>query len=167
MNKKPIYIIVASVLFVAIVLVMCFTRIFVPTLIGAKLYQGPRIIVEMHISVDGKNAEVIKTDNTTAKLKTEDGLVTLTDRISDCGLFKYELEVNGIPVVFEGYHYEWWEVIESNLYLNIDTKNNTYTISENYFHTEQDNFFFCHRETKKEYPRTYEGLDIIKTYIGS
>lgn len=165
-SKKPLIVFLSLVLAAAI-FVVGFTRLFVPSLVGAMLYRGPRLVVEIYVSVDGKNTAVKKADDTNSVVKNKDGYDVLTAKINECGYFEYKLDVDGMTVTLNGYHFEWWEVIESTLYLDINTEAQTYTVSENYFHTMQNNFFFCHRVTEKEYPRTFEGLDDIKTNIGS
>lgn len=165
-NNRPI-IIGISLILAVVICVLCFTRFFIPTTIGVRMYQGPRLTIQMHISVDGKSVDVIKTDESKAKLKNKGSFIVLTDRMNAGGEFIYRLKVKDIPITLDVYHYDWWEVIESNLYIDINTKDNTYTISENYLHTQMDNFFFNHRVTEREYPRTFEGLDNIYTVIAS
>ncbi|MBR2278597.1 MAG: hypothetical protein IJ872_05200 [Eubacterium sp.] len=138
---------------------------------STRSYMGDRITVNMHITVDGMQAEFIDdTDdvNKSFSLKRKDGYTKFTDRANEYDTYKYALKIKThdgvIPLNITANHWNWWEITESDLYIDIDTKSGTYTTYEEYGYTAENPTY--HWKIVKEAKETHKGLNTINVYIG-
>ena len=172
-NKKRKWLIISGII-IAIILIIL---IFVKSVFGLKpddaswlnvrAYQGNRITVNMHITIDGAPAN-LKQNGIGYTLKSNDGFQTLTDRANDYNTYDYSLIINNndksIPLHITVNHWNWWEIVESDLYIDIDTKSNSYKTHETYRYTAE--YPIYHYETESESEQTIEGIENIEIYAG-
>ena len=173
-NKKRKWIlIVASVLIVVIVIPI----IVIKGVFGSKpnadwlsvrAYQGDRITVNLHITIDGEPATV-KKNGIGFNLNNNDDFQTLTDRANDYNDYEYSLIIanensKDIPLNIKVRHWNWWEIVESDLYIDIDTKTQSYKTHETYCYTAENPIY--HYEKVSEQEQTVRGIESIKEYAG-
>lgn len=113
----------------------------------ARAYKGDRIIVNIHARIDGKSVSISK--NSALKLTEEEqydyanDISTVSSKddyyVLRCntpygyGPYNFYLLVdNNYPIVINMYQFNWWDIQRSNLYIDIDTKNNSMTYYDEY-----------------------------------
>lgn len=135
---------------------------------NTRSYMGDRITVNMHITVDGMQAEFIDDSYKSFSLILKDGYTELTDRANEYDTYEYKLKIKNndgnIPLIIIANHWNWWEITESDLYIDIDTKSGTYTTYEEYGYTAENPTY--HWKKVKEAKETHKGLNTINVYIG-
>ena len=163
-----IFVLVVAVIVVAVKITIGFTLPFGKanvSWLNTRAYQGNRITINMHVTIDGKEANISSDSHF---LKHRDGYTVLKDRANSYDTYKYPLIIEGentrIPLNITVNHWNWWEIVESDLYIDIDTKSNTYTIYENYGFTAE--YPVYHWETEKEPEQTVNGIEHIDEYAG-
>lgn len=158
--------------------------------LGTRSYKGDRITVNMYITVDGKKAQITKNDDTEYilhmnndseynpysyddnkyNLHMYDDRTVLTARANDYNTYGYFMLINGnIPLNITARHWNWWEITKSNLYIDIDTKNNSYTVYENYKYTKESavaNSAVYSIDEVEEPKETFKGIESIDVNIG-
>lgn len=162
MKKKKLIIILSLLL---IVLIVTIPRLIMPhSWIGTRIYQGNRITINLHIDVDGKVANITKT-NSGFQLKTTDYGAIIFDRANNYDTYQYDLLINNsIPVTIKANHWNWWEITKSDVYISIDTNSGTYTISEDYRYTKEQPTY--HIEKIHEDKIVVDRIDSVLFYIG-
>jgi hypothetical protein len=161
--KKIIKIIIPIIL-IFIVLLICFD---VDSYLGVRLYQGSRITVNLYVTVDGKSVNVTEDENTDFLVDNGD-YSTIKDRANDYATYTYNMYINDIPFCVTVRHWNWWEILKCDLYVDIDTQSNSYTTYQTYTITEESdicgiNYHTESYETEKE---TYNDLDCIDVSAG-
>ena len=136
--------------------------------LNVRAYQGNRITVNLHVTMDEKPAK-LKKNGIGFNLKNNDGFQTLTDRANDYDTYEYSLKINRdngqfIPLNITVNHWDWWQIVESDLYIDIDTKTNSYKTHETYRYTAENPIY--HYETESEPEQTVEGIESIEEYAG-
>ena len=174
MKKKTKIVIVAAVL-TAIILVCVFAgkailfndKLNAVNYFSVRAYKGDRITVNMHITVDGKPVEVIS-DEEEQRLTYIDGCTTLKALANSYDTYEYSLRIKAdnsfIPLNITARHWNWWEITESDLFIDIDTATNTFTVSENYKYTAELPYY--HIECVSEPKQTFEGIESIPVSVG-
>ena len=174
-NKKhKLIIIVAVVLIVIIVspvIVIKSVLGFKPqdaSWLNVRAYQGNRITVNLYVTVDGEPAKLTK-NGIGFNLENNDGFQTLTDRANDYNTYKYSLKISSdksksIPLNITVNHWNWWEIVESDLYIDIDTKTQSYKTHETYCYTAENPIY--HYKKASEQEQTVEGIESIEVYAG-
>lgn len=136
--------------------------------INVRAYQGNRITVNLYVTIDGEPAKLTKSGSG-FKLENNDGFQTLTDRANDYNTYEYSLKVNSdngqsIPLNITVNHWDWWQIVESDLYIDIVTKTNSYKTHETYRYTTESPIY--HYETETEAEQTNEGIESIEIFAG-
>ena len=138
---------------------------------SVRAYAGDRIVVNMHITVNGKPAEVVN-GKSNYKLSKHDSYTSLKERANEYDTFEYPLLIKSddvtIPLNITVNHWNWWEIVESDLYIDIDTKTKAYTVYEEYEYTAEAQvapvyYYISHENEPKE---TIKGIDVINAYAG-
>lgn|GEM_PF-6207103 len=174
-NKKRKRIIIVAVVLIVIIVspVIVIKSIFGfkpddASWLNVRTYQGNRITVNLYVTVDGEPAKLIK-NGIGYNLKNNDGSQTLADRANDYNTYEYSLKINSgkgksIPLNITVNHWNWWEIVESDLYIDIDTKSNSYKTHETYRYTAE--YPIYHYETESEPEQTIEGIESIEISAG-
>lgn len=142
MKKKIISVIsVLFILFIAgIIFLICFCD-YTPLSLVARAYTGNRIVVNIHTTVDGKSVYVYKNDDLKSAeeeyIENANDISTISNKenynVLKCLTYGYGphdfylLIDNKYPIVINMYQYNWWDIQRSDLYIDIDTKNDTMT----------------------------------------
>lgn len=135
---------------------------------SVRAYQGDRITINLHITVDGEPAK-LKKKGTGFHLKSNNGFHTLTDRANDYGNYEYPFIIKcndgkSIPLNIVVNHWDWWQIVESDLYIDIDTKANSYKTHEIYCYTAENPIYHYKNGTEPE--QIVEGIENIEIYAG-
>ena len=134
---------------------------------SVRAYKGDRITVNMHITVDGKPAKVIS-DEENYRLSYKDGCTTLKALANSYDTYEYSLRIkNGssfIPLNITAHHWNWWEITQSDLFIDVDTVAKTFTVSENYKYTAEQPYY--HIKYVSEPKETFEDIDSINILVG-
>ena len=165
-NKKKKLLIM---LFILLLLLLLFKP---TTWLGVRIYQGARITVNLHITVDG-SPTTVSTDSTTFSLINKKDRAVIKDRANDYDNYFYPLRIetkneNNIPLNIEVRHWNWWEVVKSDLYIDINTATNSYTTYEEYQYTaeSQPPMVFYYISKKEEPKQTLESIEEININAG-
>ena len=177
--KRISKILIALAVIFAIAVTACFTgktllfneKLKVVNYWTVRAYTGDRISINMLVTVDGKPAEVVN-NKQEYRLKYNGETTTLKDHASNYDTYEYPLLIkykNGdIPLNITVNHWNWWEIVESNLYIDIDTKSNTYTTHEKYKYTAEAHaspvYYYISHECEPE--ETFSYIDSINLYAG-
>lgn len=133
---------------------------------NVRAYTGDRVTVHCHVTVDGKPAIVTYADG--SKLSDENGMYTLAARANDYDVYEYALKIQSkdisIPLKLTVKHWNWWEIMESDLYIDINTKDETYSTHESYGFTAE--FPIYHYKTATQAKKTVKGIQKIKVTSG-
>ena len=134
-----------------------------------RLYTGDRLTIDLYVTVDGEAGTIENAGEKYDLIDKKDHCV-LKERANEYGPYDFSLIIvygnnKSIPLTLKYYHYNWWEIIKSNLYIDINTENNSYTIREEYKYTPDS--FLCHFKKVAESSETINGFNTIETYIGS
>lgn len=133
--------------------------------VGTRLYPGNRIKANLHINIDGKPVDVTKNDNRLYILAKRQYGATIKHRANIYNTFEYNLLINNdIPMTIYARHWNWWEITRSDVYIDIDTKSQAYTVRENYKYTKELPKY--HIEKVQEEAETISGIDSIEIYVG-
>ena len=140
---------------------------------SVRAYRGDRITVNLHLTIDGEKPDVEISEDSGFRLyndEKETVLKALADSYDtyECSLF-LKGKGKSIPLKLIVRHWNWWEIIESDLYIDIDTKTNSYTTYEIYRYTaETDDFgnINYHYKTEKKPKETIEGIENIEISAG-
>ena len=134
---------------------------------NVRAYQGNRITVNLYVTVDGNPAKLTK-NGIGFHLESNDGFHTLTDRANEYNTYEYALTIHhtgrSIPLLITVNHWNWWEIVESDLYIDIDTKTNTYKTHETYRYTAESPLYHYEKEAEPE--QTAEGIESIEIRAG-
>ena len=177
MKKKIIITVVVSILVVAAALIATSKAFLFNDKLGqvnywtVRAYTGDRITLNMHVKVDGKPAEVTN-KKLDFCLSNHDGCTVLKDRANMYDTFEYPILIkNGgkdIPLNITVNHWNWWEIVESDLYIDIDSKAEEYTVNEEYEYTAESQsvpvVYYIAKE--KEPTETVSGIESIDIYAG-
>lgn len=168
MKKKIIAIIsaVVAVLCISAVLVGMFTTAFVEhSVLGAKLYRGDRITADLHIYVDSVAAEITKEDDGDYEIIGTDSGVRLLQKTNEEKTYEYNLLINGkYKMKFSIKRLNWWEVLNSDVTINIDSSTDSCFVSESYNYTTDNPIY---RIKKGEYNETmYDVSEGIEMKVG-
>ena len=165
-------VIITAVVIAAIVvlrLVMPYNKANVSWL-STRTYAGNRITIHLHITVDGEPAGMINNSELYHyKLIGKNDCYTISDRANEYDNYEYYLLItdksNTIPLHITVNHWNWWEILESDLYIDIDTKNNTYTTSEKYGFSAESPVY--HWETGEKTVQKHKLTGGIDIYAGN
>lgn len=165
-RKRAVIIIVVLILVVALgIIVRLPSAPFPSDWLGTRLYQGQRLVIQLHITVDGEPAEVSKNDNWVYFLYSSDDVAVISARADSYETYEYSVLINDeIPLNITARHWNWWEITRSDVFLDIDTKTDTYTVYENYSYTAESPTY--HIEKVSEPKETFEGTEAINVSIG-
>ena len=139
-----------------------------------RAYTGDRITINMHVTVDGKPVETVS-DKRNMRLDFNGSYTELKDRAASYDTYEYPMIINsrdrGIPLNITVRHWNWWEIIESDLYIDIDTDSNTYTTHEEYKYTAESQsipvyYYIKHESSPEETFGGIESIDISAGYRG-
>ena len=134
-----------------------------------RLYSGDRITINMHITVNGKPAKIINNKNDFDLIHKKDYTV-LSAKADDYDNYEYDLLIeNGddksIPLDITVCHWDWWEIMKSDLYIDIDTKTSTYKTHEKYMTTAENPLYHISIRTEPE--REIKIINKIEINAGS
>lgn len=146
--KKKVIGVVSAILIIIAITELCsliFGGYTIQSL-AARAYTGNRIIVNIHARIDGKSVSVTKRSD--LKLSEEEQYENANDISTvsskeDYNVLKcpadcygphnfYLLVDNKYPIVINMYQWNWWDIQRSDLYIDIDTKNNCMTYYDEY-----------------------------------
>ena len=173
-NKKRKWILIVAIILIVVIIIPI---IVIKGVFGSKAnadwlsvraYQGDRITVNLHVTIDGEPATV-KENGIGFNLNNNDDFQTLTDRANDYNNYEYSLIIanensKDIPLNITVRHWNWWEIVESDLYIDIDTKTQSYKTHETYCYTAENPIY--HYEKVSEQEHTVEGSESIEVYAG-
>jgi hypothetical protein len=164
---KKIIKIIISIVLIFVVSFVCYICFDVNSYLGVRLYPGSRITVNLYVTVDGESVNVTKDDNTYFLIDNGD-YSTIKDRANDYDTYTYNMYINDIPFYVTVRHWNWWEILKCDLYIDIDTQSNSYTTYQTYTITEESdicgtNYHTESYDTEKE---TYNDLDCINVSAG-
>ena len=174
-NKKRKWILIVAIILIVVIIIpiMVIKGVFgsKPNAdwLSIRAYQGDRITVNLHVTIDGEPATVKENGIGFNLNNNDDGFQTLTDRANDYNTYKYSLTIvneNGelIPLSITVNHWNWWEIVESDLYIDIDTKTQSYKTHETYCYTAENPIY--HYEKASEPEQTVTGIKSIEEYAG-
>ena len=172
-SKKRKWIIIAVVMLIVIILPIIVIKSvlgFKPNAdwLSVRAYQGDRVTVNLHITVDGEPAKVTK-NGFGFNLKKNEDFQTLTDRANEYNDYEYAMLIenyngNSIPLKVTVRHWDWWQIVESDLYIDIDTKTSSYKTHETYCFTAENPTYHYKKVTEPE--KTVKGIESIDEYAG-
>lgn len=166
--KKKLLIAVSVLVVIAVIVssMLFYSKLFISSWFGARVYQGSRITVYLHITVDGEPAKITASKNDSFKfLEESKNCMVIKARANEKNLFEYPVAVNNaILLTVSALHLNWWEITVSNLYIDIDTEKNTYTAYETYSYVSENPKY--HIEKCEEESKTVNGIDSINIRIG-
>lgn len=152
-KKKKIFISITSLFLVAILAICIIFK--TDNHLYYYFYTAPRVIINLHINIDGE--DVIASPDETAnknidyeedmdiisdiKFETKANYSVLSLKNVTYGPFSVPLTINDIDLILQGYLFNSWDVQHINLYVEIDTENQTVSHSEMYtFISEEDGY---------------------------
>lgn len=138
--KKKIIIILSAViasLCAAVVALSVFTETFIPySQLFAKIYSGNRISAELNIYVDGVAAKITKADDGDYLIEGTEYGAKLLHRANENDSYEYNLLVNSkYKMKISAQHFNWWEIIKSTVYINIDSASASCFLTEKHSFT--------------------------------
>lgn len=164
-SKKAVAVIVIIILVITVGMVRFISRPFPSDWLGTRLYQGQRIVIHLHITVDGEPANISKNDNMLYLLIPSNDGAVISARANSYDVYEYSVLINNeISLGITARHFNWWEIIRSDLFIDINTETDSYTVYENYSYTAESPIYHIENECEsKEY---FVGLDSIDVSIG-
>ena len=141
MKKK----IIIPVVIIAVVCAVLLTLLIKPPFLNwlsVRLYLGDRFTMDLHVTVDGEDATVSR-ESGEYRLKGSSGNYTLSARANDKKSYEYELSVEGkngdiFPVTVRYQHFNWWEIIDGDVTLEINTETNRYKYNGTFTYTAEE-----------------------------
>ena len=140
-RKTAIIAIVALALICAVLIVLLIKPPFL-SWATVRLYLGDRMTVSLHVTVDGTDASVSR-ESGDYRLSGSPGDYTLSARANDKEAYEYTLSVKSksgesFPVTVRYAHFNWWEIIEGDVTLEIDTETNRYKYHNTFTYTAEE-----------------------------
>lgn len=163
-----------SAVFFALFIIVCVqngVELFQSSYFYYRVYKGDRITINLTATTDGK---LMESDNikayatygrnseNTVLVQDNDDCVTLLVKAGDCGEYLVNTEIDEYHFVFRAMQWNWWDVQNINLYIDIDTKKNEYKTYEEYSHITEE----CNIINGREPEETYEISDINYISVG-
>ncbi|MDE6110433.1 MAG: hypothetical protein K2F65_00820, partial [Eubacterium sp.] len=136
-----------------------------------RFYKGDRITINITATIDG---EFIESDNIksyvtsdgnsekTVLIKDNDDSVMLSVKAGEYGEYLVNTEICNYHFVFRAMQWNWWDVQNINLSVDIDTEKKEYTTFEEYSHISEEGNVVQASEPKE----TYEITDINHINVG-
>ena len=157
MKHKKIIIVVVIIVFAFVATIISQVAMW----LGFRLYNGDRITVNMHITVNGESAKVINNKNE-FDLTYKENYTTLSAKANRYDNYEYDLLIeNGdnekIPLNITVCHWDWWEITRSDLYIDIDTKTKSYNTHERYITTSENPLYHISIKTEPNRKLNYNG----------
>lgn len=137
LKKYDKTLVIGAVILLFAMLIIKYISVPIPSsYLGTRLYQGQRIAVQLNITVDGESANISKNDEEAYSLINSDDVFKLSAKADSYDTYEYSLLINDeIPLHITARHWNWWEIIRSKLYIDINTQTNSYTVFEEYYYT--------------------------------
>ena len=108
---------------VIVFLVLSAAALLSPHFYWHYIYHGDRIKGDIHISKDGEN---IPLNKISLSAGTHDLTVkgdSLSMRAAEYGSYHVNLDIEGMPIEFKFYQYNWWNVCTFDISIDINTEN--------------------------------------------
>lgn len=132
--------------------------------LGVRLYVGDRNITNLHINVDGKPAKVVKADKGLYKLIPQKYGAKIVHKARNYDVYEYRMLINNKYSLKLNYqHFNWWEILRTDIYIDIDTKSDAYKIIEKYKYTAESPVYHIESGTKDT---PSNNINYIDYYIG-
>ena len=123
-------------------------------------YKDDRITINLTATIDGEliKSDKIKSDVTsdsfsenTVLIKDKDNCVELSVKAGEYGEYLISTEICDYHFDFRAMQWNWWDVQNINLTVDIDTKKNEYTTYEEYSHISEEGNVVIESEPKETY----------------
>ena len=180
MSKRKKVFLSISAVFLALFIIVCVqngVELFQSSWFYYRVYNGDRITINLTATIDG---EQIKAEDIEAKTAYYDGSedyqigdrvpvkdnenhTVISIRANGYGDYHINVNICGYNFMLEAYQWNWWDVQNSNLYIDIDTKKNEYKIFEEYSHISEE----CDVVKESEPKETYKISDINYISVGT
>lgn len=172
-KRKKVFLSISAVFF-ALFIIVCVqngVELFQSSYFYYRAYKGDRITINLTATIGGK---LMESDNikayatyernseNTVLVQDNDDCVTLLVKAGDYGEYLVNTEIDEYHFVFRAMQWNWWDVQNINLYIDIDTKKNEYKTYEEYSHITEE----CNIINESEPEETYEISDINYISVG-
>lgn len=153
-RKTAIIAIVALALICAVLIVLLIKPPFL-SWATVRLYLGDRTKINFHVASDGKPTSMTRSENGEYRLSGSPGSYTFSARTNDYAIYEYELMIdpgdgNMIPLSISYQHFNWWEIMEGEVYIDFNTENKNYSIKQEYKYTADEPDYHYETITKPE-----------------
>lgn len=180
MNKcKKVFISICAV-FLALFIIVCVqngVELFQSSYFYYRAYKDDRITINLTATIDGKQIKVDDIEAKTAyydgseeyqigdgiSVKDNDNTVTFSIKANDYGDYHINVNMCGYNFMLEAYQWNWWDIQNINLYIDIDTKKKEYTTFEEYSHISEE----CNVVKESDPKEIYEISEVNYISVGT
>ncbi len=131
-RRFPAFLKGTAIVLTILLLLMMALRFLTPWLYY-RLYFGDRIKGEVTVTIDGEPAAILEdtavasfqTSENAAKFRAVDNELHVSARANAYGNYQFTFyveELPEIPLCFNSYQFNWWNVTEFELHYNVDTQ---------------------------------------------
>lgn len=125
-----------------------------------RLYNGDRITINLYVTINGEKVstenekfkiEDIKVnslqsssderENSAFKLYDNGDFLTIGAKAGSYGEYDFDVVIDGYHFTLYVYQFDWWDVQESNLHIDINTEDDTYETYEDYSYISGNDFY--------------------------
>ncbi|MCM1285417.1 MAG: hypothetical protein NC213_01305 [Acetobacter sp.] len=179
-NKKRKYSITAIILIILVISSIVYIR--ADRWLYYRVYTGNRITVNLHAAIDNEkvfaddisaqnlyvqyidNKEILKNEYDLS-VKSKDDFVKFSIKADSYGEHYMGVSINSYNFVLRAYQWNWWDVQNITLYIDINSKNNTFTFHQENSHISENMGYIPDYESTK--PETHSIDDVNNIFIGT
>lgn len=118
---------------VAAILAICMAFCLIYKPVYYRLYPGDRIRGDIQVIVDGQTYALTESSFSDSGKVTskDDGSANVRIKAGEYGAYEFVMDADAVgqPVTIRCYQYNWWNVMDFDLQLHVDTQQNIATVS--------------------------------------